>query len=608
MGGRNVGRLPKKTNKQSEFFTIILNSLSYPFYVIDANDYMIKMANKAAKLGDLSKKGTCYALIHKRDEPCKGVSCACPLEEVKRTGRSTVVEHIHHDEDGNVRYVEIHGHPVFDTEGNVTQMIEHCFDITEHKQAEHYLRERVKELRIFYGIADIAGKSDITSDELYQQITDLIPQGWQYPEITGARITINGKEFKTKNYEETEWKQSSYIKAGGSIVGSVDILYLEEKSEIDEGPFAKEERLLIDAVAERLGKITERKKLEEVLWESEKFSFSLLKNAPNPILVVNPDKTVKYVNSALEKLTGFSSTEIIGRKPPFPWWPEETLKLDISEFNEVLRSKEVRKLKKLFKKKSGERFWVEINSTTVSSYGGCEYHLSSWVDITEERRLRENMEFYISEITRAQEEERRRIAREIHDESVQSLASLAHKIEALATKKGRLPEDIVQYVEGLCSETKGIMDGLRRFSHELRPGVLDQVGLGSALELLVEELSKDQYISTSLDISGSERRLKPEVELTLFRIAQEALSNMKRHSEAKKVAIKLLFTSRKVKLTVSDDGRGFQLPEVLGDLATEGKLGLVGMQERTRLLNGKFSIKSIVGKGTKVVVEVSDEV
>ena len=603
-----MGRLKQKTNKQSEFLTNALNSLSHPFYVIDANDYMIKMANKAASLGDLSKKGTCYALIHKRDEPCRGVGCACPLEEVKRTGKSTVVEHIHHDEDGNVRHVEIHGHPVFDTEGNVTQMIEHCFDITERKQAEHCLRERLKELKIFYGIADIAGKPDITSDELYQQITDLIPQGWQYPEITCARVTINGKEFKTKNYGETEWKQSAYIKVGGSIAGSIDTFYLEEKPEINEGPFLKEERQLLDAVAERLGKITERKKLEEVLRESEKFSFSLLRNAPNPILVVNPDKTVKYVNSALEKLTGFSSTEIIGRKPPYPWWPEETLKLDISEFNEVLRSKGVRKLKKLFKKKSGERFWVEITSTLVSSYGGREYYLSSWVDITEERRLRENMEFYISEITRAQEEERKRIAREIHDEPVQSLASLAHKIEAIATKKGRLPEDVVQYLEKLCSETKGIRDGLRRFSHELRPGVLDQVGLGSALELLVEELSIDQYISTSFDISGSERRLKPEAELALFRIAQEALSNVRRHSGAKKAAIELLFTSRKVKLTISDNGRGFQLPEVLSDLATEGKLGILGVQERTRLLNGKFSIKSIVGKGTKVVVEVTEEV
>jgi len=152
------------------------------------------------------------------------------------------------------------------------------------------------------------------------------------------------------------------------------------------------------------------------------------------------------------------------------------------------------------------------------------------------------------------------------------------------------------------------MNGLRRFSHGLRPGVLDQVGLVSALELLAEELNSEHNISTSLEISGPERRLEPEVELALFRIAQEALSNIRRHSGAKKAEVKLLFTDRRVKLTVSDNGKGFQLPEVLGDLANEGKLGILGMQERTSLFNGKFSVRSVVGKGTVMVVEVSDEV
>jgi len=251
---------------------------------------------------------------------------------------------------------------------------------------------------------------------------------------------------------------------------------------------------------------------------------------------------------------------------------------------------------------------VQLSTNPVFSNGQIVGFQHIARDVTEQKRMQENLRFYLHQITMAQEEERRRIAREIHDESVQSLASLAYKIEALATRKGRLPEDTAQYLEGLCAETKGIMDGLRRFSHELRPGVLDQVGLGSALELLAEELSSEQNISTSFEISGPERRLKPEVELALFRIAQGALSNVRRHSGAKKAEVKLLFTYRKVKLTISDNGSGFQLPEVLGDLATEGKLGLIGMQERTRLFNGKFSVKSVVGKGTKVAVEVSDKV
>jgi PAS domain S-box-containing protein len=262
---------------------------------------------------------------------------------------------------------------------------------------------------------------------------------------------------------------------------------------------------------------------------------------------------------------------------------------------------------KIIKKDKSEAH-VQLSTNPVFSNGQVVGFQHIARDITEQKRMQENLRFYLHQITRAQEEERKRIARAIHDESVQSLASLAHKIEAVAAKKARLPQDVVQYLEGLCAETKGVMNGLRRFSHGLRPGVLDQVGLSSALELLAEELSSEQNISTSFEISGPERRLEPEAELALFRIAQEALSNIRRHSGARKAEVKLLFTSQKVQLTISDNGRGFQLPQVLGDLANERKLGILGMQERTSLFNGKFSVRSVVGKGTVVMVEVSDKV
>ncbi|GAH03494.1 unnamed protein product, partial [marine sediment metagenome] len=137
----------------------------------------------------------------------------------------------------------------------------------QRKQAEHDLKERVKELQCLYDIARIAGRPDITLDDLYQEVVNLLPSSCQYPDITCARITINGKEFKTENYRETKWKQSSDIKAHEAEAGVVEVSYLEERPEIDEGPFLKEERLLIDAVAERLGDITERKRAEEALKE-----------------------------------------------------------------------------------------------------------------------------------------------------------------------------------------------------------------------------------------------------------------------------------------------------------------------------------------------------
>jgi signal transduction histidine kinase len=183
---------------------------------------------------------------------------------------------------------------------------------------------------------------------------------------------------------------------------------------------------------------------------------------------------------------------------------------------------------------------------------------------------------------------------------------LALGIDAIAREKERLPKDVIRRLKGLRAETNSILDALRHFSHELRPGVIDQVGLVPALEILTEELNKENRVKASLEVAGSERRLTPETELALFRIAQEALHNVKKHSRATEAKIRLKFIRSKVKLTASDNGRGFELPDMLSDFATEGKLGLIGMQERTRLLGGKLLVRSWAGRGTTVVVEVAN--
>ncbi|MFC2060241.1 PAS domain S-box protein [Chloroflexota bacterium] len=136
-------------------------------------------------------------------------------------------------------------------------------DITKRELAEHNLSERVKELKCLYGIDMIGAKPELTLDDIYKEVVNLLPQSWQYPEITGARLTLQDKKFETKNYKDTDWKQSAVIKAFGVETGEVQIVYLEEKPELDEGPFMKEERHLITSVAKQLARITEAKQAEE---------------------------------------------------------------------------------------------------------------------------------------------------------------------------------------------------------------------------------------------------------------------------------------------------------------------------------------------------------
>jgi len=136
--------------------------------------------------------------------------------------------------------------------------------------------------------------------------------------------------------------------------------------------------------------ITKRKQVEEELWESQQFSSSLLSNAPNPILVVNPDTSIRYVNPAMEKLTGFSYAELIGKKAPYPWWIEETIEKVSRNLREAML-KGAQGLEELFQKKNGERFWGDIDSTPIMHHGELGYYLSNWVDITERKRAEESL-------------------------------------------------------------------------------------------------------------------------------------------------------------------------------------------------------------------------
>ncbi|MFQ6113749.1 MAG: ATP-binding protein, partial [bacterium] len=153
-------RAQDQIKQQNEFLNTILESLTHPFYVVDANDYTIQLANSAARLGNLSEQPTCYALTHRRDRACGGVEHRCPIEEVRRTKASVTVEHIHYDAEGNARNVEVHCHPIFDSEANLSQVIEYCIDITERKRAEEEkskLEARLRQAQKMEALGTLAG-------------------------------------------------------------------------------------------------------------------------------------------------------------------------------------------------------------------------------------------------------------------------------------------------------------------------------------------------------------------------------------------------------------------------------------------------------------------
>jgi PAS domain S-box-containing protein len=137
----------KRFRQQTEFLRLVLDSLPHPFYVINAFDYTVLMANSVAHEGPLSQGTTCYGLTHKSDRPCGGQGHPCPVDIIRDTKQPVTVEHVHHDEDGNPKNVEVYAYPVFDSEGNVSRIIEFCLDITNRKNMEAEREKLINELQ-----------------------------------------------------------------------------------------------------------------------------------------------------------------------------------------------------------------------------------------------------------------------------------------------------------------------------------------------------------------------------------------------------------------------------------------------------------------------------
>ncbi len=165
------------------------------------------------------------------------------------------------------------------------------------------LNDRLKELNCLYGISKIVEELDEALEEIFQQIIDLIPQAWQYPEITCAQLVIDGQSYKTKTFKKTNWNQTADINVDDEQVGVLEIYYIKEKPEKEEGPFSKEERNLLDAIARHLGKVIQRVKAGEVQRESEARWRALGENVPYIILNVDSEGKILFINRSVQGLT-----------------------------------------------------------------------------------------------------------------------------------------------------------------------------------------------------------------------------------------------------------------------------------------------------------------
>jgi len=412
----------------------------------------------------------------------------------------------------------------------------------------------------------------------------------------------------TKMTVEEEGIRSQFIvplKSKGKVVGTLCVAARRHRQVLSE------ELELVTAIGNQIGVAVENARLyeqqqaiAEELRASEQRYRELFENARDAIWLHDLEENIVAANQACTTLTGYSLEELSSIKAGSLF--AEGCVENIRDMEApLLKGEALGRLAEVkIVRRDGTEAFAQLSTSPVFSDGQIVGFQHIARDVTEQKRMQENLRFYSQQVTRAQEEERKRISRELHDDTIQALVVLSRQLDVCTSREEGLSQDEHLRLEELRQQTNNIIQGIRRLSQDLRPAALDRLGLLPALEWLASDVAEYSGIATRVNVLGTERRLLEEVELVLFRTTQEALRNVWRHSQATEAEITVEFDEKKTRITVSDNGKGFNLPRTLGDLAREGKLGLAGMQERAQLVDGTLTAQSQLGHGSSITIEV----
>jgi signal transduction histidine kinase len=260
--------------------------------------------------------------------------------------------------------------------------------------------------------------------------------------------------------------------------------------------------------------------------------------------------------------------------------------------------------------KANELAWGNYDTIESSTGGIAEIrHLqAALIHLAHKvKTYQQGLRSYIGAITMGQEEERRRLARELHDDTLQSMIALNQRVQLAQLTQAERPQNECSDRNGLVeiqALTEQTIQNLRRLTRALRPIYLEDLGMAAALEMLVHETQQTSGITITFDRLGSEERLSAAVELALYRIGQEALSNVVRHAEASQAVLRIIYSPDSVRLEISDDGAGFEVPESPAEFAPSGHFGLLGIYERAEMIGAKLEIHSKPAEGSQIFVTV----
>ena len=345
--------------------------------------------------------------------------------------------------------------------------------------------------------------------------------------------------------------------------------------------------------------ITERRLAEEAVRESDSRYRRIVETTNEGVWLLDSNLHTSYVNRQMAEMIGYEPGEIIGRSVFNFYFPE-----DIGYKKRVLERRQQgarEQIEERLRRRDGSELWVRMAAIPVyKANGEFDGALAMVSDITERKRTEDALSAVSRRLIQAQEQERTRIARELHDDIGQRLAMLAMQLQELHLNSPDLPPEVRSHTGELWTRTNEIATDIQSLSHELHSSKLQYLGIAAAIRGFCREFSEQQNVEIDFQNHDLPSHLPQDASLCLFRVLQEALHNSAKHSGATQFEARLWGASGEIHLVVSDSGAGFDR-----EAAKEARgLGLISMEERLRALNGTFSIESQPKQGTTIHARV----
>ncbi len=484
-------------------------------------------------------------------------------------------------------------------------------DVSKRRAAEDALKESEERYRRIVenaneGILLIDSKQVVTF--VNSKLADIV--GYKPDELIGRPVT----EFV---FDEDRFRAESYIRDNieGSKAKFKFRLKHRDRAErwvtVNAVPVFDDKDIYTGGLA-LITDITEQRTAEAAYHRLNELLRSLINYSPLGVITLDKDGKTELWNPAAERMFGWSSEEVKGK--PVPFVPADKIEEHLALRSKIMNGGSFTDREVVRLKKDGKKIQISISAAPLFDSYHQPMGISSFlIDVSEKKKSEQEREKLFKQITAArnrlkilssklisiQETEKRNISRELHDEIGQLLTAI--KIDAQRIKQDPGSPEINSIIDDCTRLVENTISVVRNLSIELRPAILDDLGLAASLRWYVDKFQQRTGIQVKTEINRISDVLPPDCSITLFRICQEALTNIAKHAEAGYVKVSLYQNKSSVVLTVEDDGIGFDVIKAMKKAVKGKSLGLITMQERAELLGGKFTIKSIKGSGTIIM-------